>query len=231
MGDADGQIVGDHAGRSNGVGRVLRAQGPSRLRPGPGRARAIGVQSSHIQQRASGLGAARQPPALDAIQRRGRLAELPLRFEAGRSLLGQSVPGNRRDELSKQGVPDVSFGGYPTPIHACVVDLASQPLLLVAGIRAVSAGAALLNPSVAKGLVLVDRGCRPRHTTSRASAGGAPPRRLRRSPRHPNRNRDRCPRGSSPSRAVRRSWAASAVGGQVVDAQPGRTAASAATVT
>ena len=84
--DSDGQVVGDHAGRSNGVGRVLRAQGPSRLRPGPGRAGAIGIQSSGIQQRASRVGAGEQPASLDPVQRRGGLAELPLRLETWRSL-------------------------------------------------------------------------------------------------------------------------------------------------
>ena len=65
---SDGQVVGDHAGRSNGVGRVLCAQGPSRLRPRSGRAGPLGVQSSGVQQRASGLGAGGQPPSLDPIQ-------------------------------------------------------------------------------------------------------------------------------------------------------------------
>ena len=56
-----GQVVGDHAGRSHGLGRILRAQGPSRVRAGPGGARAIGLQSGRLQQRARGLGARGQP--------------------------------------------------------------------------------------------------------------------------------------------------------------------------
>ena len=42
-------------------------------------------------------------PALAPIQRRGRLAELPLRREARRSLLGQSVPGGRRRRTREAG--------------------------------------------------------------------------------------------------------------------------------
>ena len=51
-----------------GWDEVLRAQGPSRLRAGPGRAGAIGIQPGGVQQRASGLGAGEQPPSLDPIQ-------------------------------------------------------------------------------------------------------------------------------------------------------------------
>ena len=51
-----------------GWDEILRAQGPSRLRCGPGRARAIGLQSSRIQQRASGSGAGEQSASMDSIQ-------------------------------------------------------------------------------------------------------------------------------------------------------------------
>ena len=57
----------------------------------------IGIQPGGLQQRASGLGAADQPSSLDPIQRRGRLAELPHRLEAWRSLPGQNattLPGS-----------------------------------------------------------------------------------------------------------------------------------------
>ena len=55
-------------------------------------------------------------PALAAIQRRGRLAQLPLRLDARRSRSRTvSSRSTAVDELAKQGVPDVSFGGLPTP--------------------------------------------------------------------------------------------------------------------
>jgi pimeloyl-ACP methyl ester carboxylesterase len=67
-------------------------------------------------------------------------------------------------ELSKQGVPDVSFGGLPTPnpTFKALADLASQ--LNGAVLMGHSQGgpfplaAALLNPGMAKGLVLVEPG-------------------------------------------------------------------------
>ena len=67
-------------------------------------------------------------------------------------------------ELSKQGVPDVSFGGLPTPnpTFKALADLASQ--LNGAVLMGHSQGgpfplaAALLNPGMAKGLALVEPG-------------------------------------------------------------------------
>ena len=75
------------------------------------------------------------------------------------------------DELSKQGVPDVSFGGVPTPNPTlkALSDLASQVngavLMGHSQSGAFPLGAALLNPAVAKGLVLVEPGtCPPSYT-------------------------------------------------------------------
>jgi pimeloyl-ACP methyl ester carboxylesterase len=68
------------------------------------------------------------------------------------------------DELSKQGVPDVSFGGIPTPnpTHKALSDLAGQVngavLMGHSQSGAFPLAAALLNPAVAKGLVLVEPG-------------------------------------------------------------------------
>ncbi len=68
------------------------------------------------------------------------------------------------DELAKQGVPDVSFGGVPTPnpTHKALSDLASQVNAAVlmghSQSGAFPLAAALLNPAVAKGLVLVEPG-------------------------------------------------------------------------
>jgi pimeloyl-ACP methyl ester carboxylesterase len=75
------------------------------------------------------------------------------------------------DELSKQGVPDVSFGGVPTPNPTlkALSDLASQVngavLMGHSQSGAFPLGAALLNPAIAKGLVLVEPGgCPPNYT-------------------------------------------------------------------
>ena len=51
----------------------------------------------------AGSAPAGQPPPLAAIQRRGRLAELPLRLEAWRTLPGQPVPGDRRGRALEAG--------------------------------------------------------------------------------------------------------------------------------
>jgi pimeloyl-ACP methyl ester carboxylesterase len=75
------------------------------------------------------------------------------------------------DELSKQGVPDVSFGGVPTPNPTlkALSDLATQVngavLMGHSQSGAFPLAAALLNPAVAKGLVLVEPGgCPPKYT-------------------------------------------------------------------
>ncbi len=68
------------------------------------------------------------------------------------------------DELSKQGVPDVSFGGVPTPnpTFKALSDLALQlnGAVLMGHSQSGSfpLAAALLNPAAAKGLVLVEPG-------------------------------------------------------------------------
>ncbi len=75
------------------------------------------------------------------------------------------------DELSKQGVPDVSFGGVPNPnpTFKALSDLASQVHGAVLMGHSQSGefplAAALLNPSVAKGLVLVEPGGCPTNYT------------------------------------------------------------------
>ena len=75
------------------------------------------------------------------------------------------------DELSKQAVPDVSFGGVPTPNPTlkALSDLASQVngAVLMGHSQSGSfpLAAALLNPAAAKGLVLVEPGgCPPNYT-------------------------------------------------------------------
>ena len=71
------------------------------------------------------------------------------------------------DELSKQGVPDVSFGGVPTPnpTFKALADLAGQlnGAILMGHSQSgpFPLEAALLNPAAAKGLVLVEPGSCP----------------------------------------------------------------------
>ena len=75
------------------------------------------------------------------------------------------------EELSKQGVPDVSFGGVPNPNPTlkALSDLAGQVngavLMGHSQSGAFPLAAALLNPAAAKGLVLVEPGgCPPNFT-------------------------------------------------------------------
>jgi len=80
-------------------------------------------------------------------------------------------PVTALDELAKQGVPDVSFGGVPNPNPTlkALSDLAGQVngavLMGHSQSGAFPLGAALLNPAVAKALVLVEPGgCPPNFT-------------------------------------------------------------------
>jgi pimeloyl-ACP methyl ester carboxylesterase len=76
-------------------------------------------------------------------------------------------PVTALDELSKQGVPDVSFGGIPTPNPTlkALADLASQLNGAVVMGHSQSGSfplaAALLNPAAMRGLVLVEPGTCP----------------------------------------------------------------------
>lgn len=86
------------------------------------------------------------------------------------------------DELSKQGVPDVSFGGVPTPnpTHKALSDLAGQlnGALLMGHSQsgAFPLAAALLNPTAARGLVLVEPGgCPPKYTDEQIKTLAAVP--------------------------------------------------------
>jgi pimeloyl-ACP methyl ester carboxylesterase len=73
-------------------------------------------------------------------------------------------PVNAIDELAKQGVPDVSFGGVPNPnpTFKALAELAGQVngavLIGHSQSGAFPLAAALLNPTAAKGLVLVEPG-------------------------------------------------------------------------
>jgi pimeloyl-ACP methyl ester carboxylesterase len=80
-------------------------------------------------------------------------------------------PVNAVDELSKQGVPDVSLGGLPTPnpTFKALSDLASQlnGAVLIGHSQAgrFPLEAALLNPMAARALVLVEPGVLPTRYT------------------------------------------------------------------
>ena len=89
----------------------------------------------------------------------------------GAPFADSQFPVTAVDELSKQGVPDVSFGGVPAPnpTFKALSDLASQVngVVLMGHSQSGSfpLAAALLNPAVAKGLVLVEPGgCPPDYT-------------------------------------------------------------------
>ena len=89
----------------------------------------------------------------------------------GAPFADSQFPVTAVDELSKQAVPDVSFGGVPTPNPTlkALSDLASQVkgavLMGHSQSGAFPLAAALLNPSVARGLVLVEPGgCPPNFT-------------------------------------------------------------------
>jgi pimeloyl-ACP methyl ester carboxylesterase len=89
----------------------------------------------------------------------------------GAPFADSQFPVSAVDELSKQGVPDVSFGGVPNPNPTlkALSDLASQVNGAVLMGHSQSGpfplAAALLNPAVARGLVLVEPGGCPTNYT------------------------------------------------------------------
>ena len=91
--------------------------------------------------------------------------------KAGAPFPDTQFPVSAVDELSKQGVPDVSFGGLPmpNPTLKALADLAGQLNGAVLMGHSQSGSfpleSALLNPVAAKGLVLVEPGsCPARYT-------------------------------------------------------------------
>ena len=91
---------------------------------------------------------------------------------AGQPFPDSQFPVNAVDELAKQGVPDVSRGGVPTPNPTikALSDLASQLNGAVLMGHSQSGSfpleAALLNPAATKGLVLVEPGSCPASYTT-----------------------------------------------------------------
>jgi pimeloyl-ACP methyl ester carboxylesterase len=88
-------------------------------------------------------------------------------LKAGAAYLDNQFPVSAVDELSKQGVPDVSFGGIPTPNPTlkALSDLAGQlnGAVLMGHSQSGSfpLAAALINPAATRGLVLVEPGSCP----------------------------------------------------------------------
>ncbi|HXE81087.1 MAG TPA: hypothetical protein VNK41_10075 [Vicinamibacterales bacterium] len=84
---------------------------------------------------------------------------------------GSLFPVDAVDELSKQGVPDVTFGGLPSPNpnFKALSELATQlnGAVLIGHSQSgpFPLAAALLNPAVARGLVLVEPGACPAQYT------------------------------------------------------------------
>jgi pimeloyl-ACP methyl ester carboxylesterase len=93
--------------------------------------------------------------------------------KSGQPYPDTQFPVSALDELSKQGVPDVSFGGIPTPNPTlkALADLASQlnGAVLMGHSQSGSfpLAAALLNPAAMKGLVLVEPGTCPANLLAR----------------------------------------------------------------
>jgi len=91
--------------------------------------------------------------------------------KTGEPFADSQFPLTALDELSKQGVPDVSFGGVPTPNPTlqALSDLAGQVsgavLMGHSQSGAFPVAAALLNPSVVRGLILVEPGACPANLT------------------------------------------------------------------
>ncbi len=92
-------------------------------------------------------------------------------LKPGQPFPDTQFPVTAVDELSKQGVPDVSFGGVPTPNPTlkALSDLATQlnGAVLMGHSQSGSfpLAAALLNPAAMKGLVLVEPGTCPANYT------------------------------------------------------------------
>jgi pimeloyl-ACP methyl ester carboxylesterase len=97
-------------------------------------------------------------------------------LKPGQPYPDSQFPVTAVDELSKQGVPDVSFGGVPTPNPTlkALSDLAMQLNGAVVMGHSQSGSfplaAALLNPAAMKGLVLVEPGTCPANYTAEQMA-------------------------------------------------------------
>ena len=116
--------------------------------------------------RAGSAPAANLPPLL-RFSDEGVWPNFRFGSKPGEPFPDSQFPVTAVDELSKQGVPDVSFGGLPTPNPTlkALSDLAGQlngaVLMGHSQSGAFPLEAALLNPTAARGLVLVEPGIFP----------------------------------------------------------------------
>jgi pimeloyl-ACP methyl ester carboxylesterase len=160
-------------------------------------------------------------------------------LKAGAAYPDNQFPVSAVDELAKQAVPDVSFGGVPTPNPTlkALSDLAGQLNGAVLMGHSQSGSfpleAALINPAAPKGLVLVEPGsCPARYTPEQIAALAKVPILVvfgdhRDTPTALR----RYPHGRPASRRVRHLSAVSEVPAARLRCSTHRTAASAATVT
>ncbi|MCC7010506.1 MAG: hypothetical protein IT184_16985 [Acidobacteria bacterium] len=95
----------------------------------------------------------------------------------GKPFADTQFPVASVDELAKQGVPDVSFGGIPTPnptikaLSALASQLNGAVLMGHSQSGSFPLEAALIDPAAAKGLVLVEPGsCPARYTPDQISS-------------------------------------------------------------
>ncbi len=136
-----------------------------------GRGRSGFNQAVFNNVRAGSVPAANLPRAL-RFSDEGVWPNFRFGLKPGQPFPDTQFPVTAVDELSKQGVPDVSFGGIPTPnpTHKALSDLAAQlnGAVLMGHSQSGSfpLAAALLNPAAMKGLVLVEPGTCPANYTA-----------------------------------------------------------------
>ncbi len=153
-----------------GWDEVLRAQGPSRVCPRPGGPWAFRVQSGRAERRARRRRrpAGSLPPWL-RFSDEGVWPNFRFGAKAGEPFADTQFPVAAVGELSKQAVPDISSAlAQPNPNWKALADLAGQLKGAVLMGHSQSGSfpleAALLNPTAAKGLVLVEPGRCPDYT-------------------------------------------------------------------
>jgi hypothetical protein len=118
-------------GRMGWYDYFVRQGHPTYVPDQVGRARS-GFDQAIFNDVAAGLVAPGLPPRFFRVgDNWGVLDELPLRPDAGRCLLGHQVPCQQArrafDELSKQGIPDISSGlPSPNPSHKALSKMAMK---------------------------------------------------------------------------------------------------------
>ena len=140
-----------------------------------GRGRSGFNQAVFNNARAGAMPAANQPVWL-RFSDEGVWPNFRFGSNAGQPYSDSQFPLTAVDELSKQGVPDVSFGGVPTPnptlkaLSDLAVQLNGAVLMGHSQSGSFPLDAALLNPAVARGLVLLEPGsCPGRYTAEQVA--------------------------------------------------------------